>query len=37
MKEKQQYFDNDEFLRELKKWRDSAEDADDRMPSERLG
>lgn len=37
MKAKQQYIDNAELLAELLKWRDSAEDPEERIPSERLG
>ena len=31
------YIDNEEFMAELIKWRDSHEDPDERQPSERLG
>lgn len=31
------YIDNEELQAEMNKWRDSAENPDDRVPSERLG
>lgn len=34
---KNNYIDNQEFMRELEGWRDSAPAVEDRMPSERLG
>lgn len=35
--ENRNYIDNEEFKAELDKWRDSAEDPNERQPSERLG
>lgn len=35
--QKENYIDNDELERELENWRQSAENPEERVPSERLG